>query len=93
MKKALLTLVAGVGLLISGPAQQFIPITSQITTIPPVTWTGTNAQAIAAQLLAITNANGTRVIPPGLLTNRGRTILIRVDADTNGLRSLRATIR
>ena len=64
-----------------------------MTTYPPVIWRGTNAQAIARQLLALTNANGTLVIPPGLLTNRVSTILIRVEAGTNGLRSIRATVR
>ena len=42
-------------------AQQFGPVA--VTTIPPVIWTGTNAQAIVRQLLAITNANGSAVVP------------------------------
>ena len=72
-------------------AQQFGPVA--VTTIPPVIWTGTNAQAIVRQLLAITNANGSAVVPPGLLTNRINTINIMIRSNTNGVQSLRATIR
>ena len=72
-------------------AQQFTPAT--VTTIPPVIWTGTNAQAIVRQLLAITNANGRAVVPPGLLTNRINTINLMIRSNTNGVQSLRATIR
>jgi hypothetical protein len=56
-------------------------------------WRGTNTQAIASQLLCLTNANGSRVIPPGLFTNRSSTILLRVECGTNGLQNIRAMIR
>jgi hypothetical protein len=74
-------------------AQQFTPQTNAVVTVPPVVWTGPNAQAVAAQLLAITNTAGALVIPPGLLTNRTSTILIRVECGTNGLQAIRAVIR
>lgn len=73
--------------------QQFTPVTTTATTVPPVVWWGTNALIIANQLLAVTNMDGSLVVPPGLLTNRTSNILIRVECGTNGLRSIRATIR
>jgi hypothetical protein len=74
-------------------AQQFTPVTTPVTTIPPVVWRGTNAQVIARQLLAVTNANGTLVLPPGLLTNRVSTLLIRFESGASGLQTIRATFR
>ena len=86
-------LLSAFGFLLCLQAQQFTPVTRPVTTIPPVVWRGTNAQAIARQLLAVTNANGTLVLPPGLLTNRVSTLLIRLESGPNGLQTIRATIR
>ena len=75
-------------------AQQFTVRTNAVVEIPPVIWRGSNAQVIASQILALTNTDGSLVIPPGLFTNRTADINIRVDAGTNGtLRSIRATVR
>ena len=49
-------------------AQQIIPIVTTTThvTVPPVTWNGASAQVIAEQLLRITNADGSLIVPDSL---------------------------
>lgn len=75
-------------------AQQFTTRTNLVVTVPEVAWRGSNAQAIAAQLLAITNADGSAVVPAGMFTNHSSVIVIRVNVDTNGLlKSIRARIQ
>lgn len=75
-------------------AQQFSTRTNTVVTVPDVEWRSPNAQVIAAQLMAITNADGSSVVPAGMFTNHSSVIFIRVNVGTNGLlKSIRARIQ
>ena len=91
MKKELCILTSACCLLAA--AQQFTPQTNTVVTVPALTWRGAGAQVILRQLLSLTNASGSPIIPPGLFTNRSSTLFIRVETGTNGLQSLRARIQ
>jgi hypothetical protein len=92
MKKKLCILTSACCLL-AAAAQQFTPQTNTVVTVPALTWRSTGAQLILRQLLSLTNASGSPIIPPGLFTNRSSTLFIRVETGTNGLQSIRARIQ
>jgi hypothetical protein len=73
-------------------AQQVNPVQVVQTTFPPVTWTGSNAQCVASQLLNITNLDGSLVCPTNCFVGRNLVIVIRVSGTTNGVNAVSATI-
>lgn len=92
MKKSLIIL----GLAIAGVihAQQIIPAQQIITNtfVPTVVWTNENAVVIASQLLAITNSDGSLIVPQNFLSQRSSTINIKFNVGTNGLESISAKV-
>ena len=75
-------------------AQQFQASleTNVVVKVKPVVWRGTNATVIANQLLAVTNANGTLVVPPNFFSAKNSVIIVRVNVGTNGLQSIAARV-
>jgi hypothetical protein len=76
-------------------AQQHFVLTTNVTTIisvKPIVAVGTNATVIANQLLAVTNADGTLLVPQNLFSARSSTIIIRTRVTTNGLQSITASV-
>jgi hypothetical protein len=89
MKKLIAITAIGIAAFAAVHAQQFRPV--QETRFQPVTWSGSNAQAVASQLANITNLDGSLVMPTNILS--GNTIIvIRIAAGTNGVRSITSSI-
>jgi len=93
MKKTLLTVIGLVILASAVNAQQLVTNTVSTVTVPPQTWQGSNAVVVANQLLAITNANGSAVIPQNFMLGQNSMIIIRVNCNSNGLQSMTASVR
>lgn len=97
MKKNLALIAVGIVIvcmaLKAQPTPQIRPVTVTETTYPPVTWTGSNAQCVASQLLSITNMDGSLVAPTNFPTTRNVLIVIRVQQNSNGVQSVTATVR
>jgi opacity protein-like surface antigen len=94
MKKTLLTIIGLVILASAVNAQQFVmtSTTNVASSIQPQTWQGSNAVVVANQLLAITNADGSAVIPQNFMLGQNSMIMIRVNY-TNNAPSLTASVR
>lgn len=92
MKKALLLITLAVTV-VTVLAQQIRPVQVTSTVVPQATWTGSNAQLLAVQLLNITNVDGSAVAPTNFAFPSGVTVIvIRVSSGTNGVRSITAQI-
>ena len=85
MKKTLLTIIGLVILASAVNAQQLVVITNALPAIRvvPETWTGSNAVNVATQLLAITNLDGSAVIPQNFLSGQNSIITISVNYTNN----------
>lgn len=95
MKKTLISIVGLVILASAVNAQQFVmtSTTNVASSIQPQTWEGSNAVVVANQLLAITNADGSAVIPQNFMLGQNSMIIIRVNCNSNGLQSMTASVR
>ena len=103
MKKTLITLGAallGITLLAQQvvvktvtnivPTIVTVPVVRQV--IPVLRWQGVDAAVVARQLLSITNADGSMVVPQGTFgANLNGTIFISIGT-TNGVPSLVSTV-
>ena len=77
-------------------AGQLTVVTNTVKTVAvsPVKWEGAEAAIIANQLLSVTNADGSKVVPANFLSGRSSIIVININSDpTNGLKSIAATIK
>jgi len=93
MKKSILTII-GLAFLAGGIyAQQLVTNIVSTVNIQPQTWQGSNAVVVANQLLAITNADGSAVIPQNFMLGQNSMIIIRVNCNSNGLQSMTASVR
>ena len=93
MKKTLLTVIGLVILASAVNAQQLVTNIVSTVNIKPQTWQGSNAVVVANQLLAITNADGSAVIPQNFMLGQNSMIIIRVNCNSNGLQSMTASVR
>ena len=96
MKKLAIILIGAVVLTAVINAAQLTPVTTVVTTtnVPPVTWKGAEADVIASQLLSITNADGSKVVPQNFLQGRKSTITIYVNSSpTSNSNTITAVVR
>jgi hypothetical protein len=93
MKKTLLTVIGLVILASAVNAQQLVTNIVSTVNIQPQTWQGSNAVIVANQLLSITNADGSAVIPQNFMLGQNSMIIIRVNCNSNGLQSMTASVR
>jgi len=80
---------------VTNHVQQVVTNTTPVAFIKPLKWTGAGAALVAGQLLAITNADGTPVVPPGLFgaTNTATiTVNLLPPNATNASQTITATV-